>query len=106
MVNYPQLSNRCGVVYCSYLASAARCANGALTDNLSLAPNTVPESIAIGIRLGELNSDPFVMAIANHAGGAITRAHVFFEKTAIQRSVAVNVPRPLTLLAPNVQAFI
>jgi hypothetical protein len=88
------------------LQYAQTATNGEVIDNFCICPNSGPESIGVSIRFAELNVDPFVIAIANAAGGSIGRIHSFYEKTVIQTSTNINLPRPGALDLPNIQAFL
>jgi hypothetical protein len=88
------------------LQYAQTATNGGVTDNFCICPNSGPEAIGVSIRFSELNVDPFVMAIANAAGGSIGRIHGFYERKVIQIATNINLPRPGALPLPNIQAFL
>ncbi len=79
--------------------------NGGIVDNFCIAPNTTNECINVNILLSHLNLDPFVIAIANAAGGSLIRVHTFAERKVTQTSVAVNIMRPFALALPDIQAI-
>lgn len=80
--------------------------NGHVVDNFCIAPNSGPESMAIAVRFGDLNSEPFVISVANAAGGSLARLHGFYERKTVQVSQNINLPRPALLPLQNQQAFI
>jgi hypothetical protein len=82
--------------------------NGNVVDNFSIAPNSGPESMAVAGRFVELNLDPFVISVANAAGGFLARLHGFYDREAVQVSQNINLMRPnLALLPlPNQQAIV
>ncbi len=87
------------------LNHAAAVTNGGVVDNFCIAPNTTMEFGAICVRLSELNTDPFVVAMANAAGGPLIRAHSFADRKVMQASLVFNLPRPIALALPNVLAI-
>ena len=68
-------------------------------------PNIASECVSVGCRINELNMDPFVITVANAAGGHIARIYNFHEKKVQQNPTAFNILRPIALIPPNIQAF-
>lgn len=89
----------------SVLHHAQAVTSGGVVDNFCIAPNTNIEAISVHSRFFELNNDPFVIAVANGAGGPLARVHAFLEQKVVQQPIAVNIPRPMALAPPNIQAF-
>ena len=88
------------------LVHAQGVSNGGIVDNFCIAPNSSSEIGAVSCRFCELNIDPFVIAVANAAGGALVKLHLFHERKVIQNPTAINIPLPMALTPPNIQAFI
>lgn len=88
------------------LEVVAAVTNGGIVDNFCICPNTAVEAMGISQRFGELNVDPFIVALAGAAQGPLARIHAFFERKTVQTSVNVALPRPLALGVNQIQAFI
>ena len=89
----------------SVLQHGAAATNGGIVDNFCISPNTASECVSVGCRINELNTDPFVIAVANAAGGHLAKIYNFHERRVVQNPTAVNILRPIALLPPNIQAF-
>ena len=80
--------------------------NGGIVENFCICPNTSQESTAIITRFAEFNSVPFILFIANAAGGSLARLHGFHERKVVQTASNFNIPRPLDITAADFQAFV
>ena len=87
------------------LNKCAQVTNGGVQNNFCIAPNTLTEYGNIAATVSALCLDPFVVAVANAAGGPLARFHMFTERVVRQTAQEMNIVVPF--LPPGVQqAFI